>query len=186
MRPSVFMLSQLVLALGPCQAIAAQAPTAARGDHVRLTVPTGGSKPFYGIVESVRADTIVVRTRGGVLSAFALDQVSRLDLSRGIRRPTWSKTAPLWMPLAGAGLGAIGGGAKPASRSSAKESAGLAAAVGGVLGLVAGVITAIAVCPGDQWDTVLPVRSASRASLAPSLHVAPATHGLRLGLRAAF
>jgi hypothetical protein len=56
-------------------------------------VPTAGANPFVGIVESVRPDTILVRTSVENLSAFPLDQVTRLELSRGTSRPTWSLAA---------------------------------------------------------------------------------------------
>src|SRR5688572_18357413 len=90
--------SQLVLALSLCHTMGAQGPPLKLGDRIRLTVPTAGANPVVGIVESLRPDTIVVRTSVEVLSAFPLDQVTRLERSRGPRRPTWSDTAPLWMP----------------------------------------------------------------------------------------
>jgi hypothetical protein len=97
----------------------------------------------------------------------------------------WSKTAPLWMALVGAGGGAIGGAAKPASRTSRKESAEVIAILGGIGGLLVGAVTSIAVTEGEEWDTV-PTRSGSRTALAPSLYIAPARPGLTLGFHAAF
>ena len=185
MRRSVLAISQLVIALGSAHAIAAQDPPLTRGDRVRLTVPAFGDSRFVGTVERARADTLHVRTRIGVLTAVPLDQVTRLELSRGVRRPTWSRTAPLWMPLAGGGAAAWGGWAKPASRSSRQDSAEFMAIVGGLLGLVVGTVIAIAVSPQDEWAT-LPKPSGSGTAFAPSLFVVPATPRLKVGLRAPF
>jgi len=144
-----------------------------------------GVKPFVGIVERVPADTILVRTGAEVLSAFPLDQVARLELSRGTRSPRWSLFAPLWMPLAGGIVGFALGAAKPASRTRPDESGLMIGIVGAVVGLVAGVVTMAVVDPREEWETV-PTRRRSHTSFAPSLHVAPSTRGLRLGLRAGF
>jgi hypothetical protein len=185
MRRPALTLSQLTLALGLSHAIAAQGPPLKRGDRIRLTVPTVGARPFVGVVETVRADTILVRRSAEVLSVFPLDRVTRLEASRGVRRPMWSKTAPLWMPLAGAAIGFIGGYADPASRTSRDDSGAFIAIFGAPLGLLAGVVTAIAVGPREEWDAV-PTPGGSRPPLAPSPYIAPGTRGLTLGLRAAF
>ena len=103
MRP-ILALSQLVFALSLPLAMAAQGPPLKLGDRIRVTVPSLGVKPFVGIVERVPADTILVRTSPEGLSAFPLDQVARLELSRGTGSPTWALFAPLWMPLAGGAL----------------------------------------------------------------------------------
>ena len=180
MRRPILTLSQFVLALGLSRGVAAQL-FLTRGDRIIVTVPTVAANPVVGIAESMRADTILVRTSVGALSAFLLNEVTRIELSSGVRRPMWSRTAPLWMPLTGAGLGAIGGAAKPASRTSGGDSAEFAAIVGGIFGFVAGVVAAIAVPRREHWDTVPTVRTASRTLPAPSLSVAP----LRAGWRSA-
>ena len=185
MRRSVGALSQLVVALGVAHSVAAQGAPLTRGDRVRLTVPAFGDSRFVGTVERARADTIHVRTRVGVLTAVPLDQVTRLEFSRGVRRPTWSRTAPLWMPLAGAGAAAWGGWAMPASRTSRQDSAEFMAIVGGFVGLLVGTGIAIAVGPQDVWAT-LPNASGSGTSFAPSLFITPATTRLTFGLRAPF
>jgi len=183
MRPPT--LSQLVLGLCLSHALPAQGPPLMLGDRIRVTVPRMGVNPFVGTVERMPADTILVRTGADVLSAFPLDRVTRLELSRGKRRPAWSQSAPLWMPMAGGAVGFILGYSKPASRTKPEESGLLIGIVGGVVGLVAGFVTAIAVDPREEWETV-PTRRGSRTSLAPSLYVAPATRGLTLGLRSGF
>ena len=184
MRP-ILALSQLVLALGLPRAMAAQGPPLKLGDRIRVTVPSLGVKPFVGTVERVPADTILVRTGAEVLSAFPLDQVARLELSRGTGSPRWALFAPLWMPLAGGAVGFALGAAKPASRTRPDESGLMIGIVGAVVGLVAGVVTVFVVDLKEEWATV-PMGRGSRTSLAPSLYVAPAARGLTLGLRAAF
>jgi hypothetical protein len=153
LRRPILTLSHVVLAIGlPC-AVAAQR-SVMPGARIRLTMPSVTTTPFVRVVERASGDTIFARTSTGTLSAFPLGQVTRLELSRGVRRPMWSKTALLWMPLAGAGVGAIGGAAKPASRTSRKDSAAFVAIFGGMFGLIAGVVTAIAVPAREAWDTV--------------------------------
>jgi hypothetical protein len=184
MRP-ILALSQLVFALGLPEAMAAQGPPLKLGDRIRVTVPSLGVKPFVGIVERVPADTILVRTSPEVLSAFPLDQVARLELSRGTGSPTWALFAPLWMPLAGGAVGFALGAAKPGSREDPATAGLIIGVMGAVVGLVAGVVTVFVVDLREEWATV-PTRRGSRTSLAPSLYVAPAARGLTLGLRAAF
>jgi len=185
MRRPVTTLSQLVLALSLCHAMGAQGPPLMLGDRIRLTVPTAVDSPVVGIVESLRPDTILVRTGVDVLSAFPLDQVTRLELSRGTRRPMWAQTAPVWMTMVGGAVGAIIGYKKPSGNTSPKSEAELASTFGGVVGLVVGATIAIAVGPREWWETV-PTRSGSRTSLAPSFYAAPAARGLTVGLRATF
>jgi hypothetical protein len=185
MRRPILALSQLVLALGLAHAMAAQGPPPRVGDRIRLTVPSLAVKPFVGIVERLPADTILVRTGADVLSAFPLDQVDRLELSRGTRSPGWSRAALLWMPFAGFSVGFALGAAKPASRTDPAESGLVIGVMGAVVGLLAGAVTTIAAEPREEWATV-PARRGSRTSLSPSLYVAPATRGLTLGLRAGF
>ena len=184
MRPIV-AFSQLVLALGLSRTMAAQGPPPKHGERVRLTVPSMGAKPIVGIVDRMPADTILVRTGAKVVSAFPLDQVARLELSRGTSSPTWSKTALLWMPAAGFAVGFALGAAKPASREKPEDAGLMIGIAGAVVGLLAGAVTMIAVDPREEWATVR-TRDGSRTSLAPSLYVAPATRGLTLGLHAAF
>jgi hypothetical protein len=99
MRRPVMTLSQLVLTLGLSHAMGAQGPPLMLGDRIRLTVPTAGSNPVVGIVERMHPDTILVRTSVDVLSAVPLDQLTRLELSRGTRRPTWSLADASVTPL---------------------------------------------------------------------------------------
>ena len=178
-------LSVAMFMLIPLWTVSSQGVQPKRGDRIRVTVPSLGVKPFVGIVERVPADTILVRTGAEVLSAFPLDQVARLELSRGTRSPTWALFAPLWMPLAGGAVGFALGAAKPGSREDPATAGLIIGVMGAVVGLVAGVVTVFVVDLRDEWETV-PTGRGSRTSLAPSLHVAPSTRGLRLGLRAGF
>jgi len=186
MRCPVITLSRLVLALGLCHSVGAQAPQLAPGDRIRLTAPTVSAVPVVGIVGSMGPDTILVRTGADVGLAFPLDKITRLEVSRGVRLPTWSKTAPLWMALAGAAIGGIGGAAKPASRTSPRESGEFIALVGGSIGFLGGTVTMFAVGAREKWATVPRGRSASRTTRPPSPYIAPAPRGLTVGLRAAF
>ena len=183
-RP-ILALSQLVLTLSVSGAIAAQGPPLLRGNRIRLTVPSMGVTPLVGIVESTPADTILVRTGAEVLSAFPLDQVRRLELSRGMRSPRWSLYAPLWMPLAAGAVGFALVNVKPPSRGDPLDEGLIVGIMSAVVGLFAGVVTAIVVDPREEWETV-PTHRSSRTSLAPSLYVAPAMRGLTLGVRGAF
>jgi len=183
--PPLVLLLAFGLAHPHPRPLPAQTTPLTRGDRVRLTVPTLAARPFVRTLDSVSVDTIRVRTTLGLLSAVPLDQVTRLESSRGVRRPTWSKTAPLWLPLVGLVGGAIGGHAKPASRSSRDDSGEFIAAVAGVLGLLTGTVIAIAVPGREVWDTV-PTTTDSRKALAPALYMSPTTRGMTLGLRAEF
>jgi len=185
MRRPILALSQLVLAVGLAHAMAAQGAPPKVGDRIRITVPSLGVKPFVGIVERLPADTILVRTGADVLTAFPLDQVTRLEVSRGTRSPGWSRFAPLWMPLAGFSVGFALGAAKDASGLDPAWSGLVIGVPAAVVGLVAGIATTNVVDQREEWATV-PPRRGSRTSLSPSLYVAPATRGLTLGLRAAF
>jgi protein involved in polysaccharide export with SLBB domain len=177
--------SQLVLALSLCRAVGAQGPPLKPGDRIRLTVPTVGTNTFVATMESASVDTIRVRTSRGVMAAFPLDRVARLEVSRGVRRPTWSKTAPLWLPLVGLVGGAAGGSSKPASREKPQDAALVIGVTGATVGLLVGTVIAIAVPRREKWDTV-PTGSGHRTSLAPSLYAAPAARGVTVGLRASF
>ena len=177
--------SQLVLALSLCHAVGAQGPPLKPGDRIRLTVPTVGTNTFVATMESASVDTIRVRTSRGVMAAFPLDRVARLEVSRGVRRPTWSKTAPLWLPLVGLVGGAAGGSSKPASREKPQDAALVIGVTGATVGLLVGTVIAIAVPRREKWDTV-PTPSGSRTSVTPSLYAAPAARGVTVGLRASF
>jgi hypothetical protein len=186
MRTPVATLSHFVLALSLCHAVGAQGPPPLnRGDRIRLTVPTVGADAFVVAVESATMDTIRVRTSRGVLSAFPLDRVTQLEVSRGVRRPVWSKTAPLWLTLVGLTGGFVGGYSKPASRTSRKDSGEFIAAFAGGLGLITGAFIAVAVPGTERWKTV-PTPRGSRTPLMPSLYADPAARGMKVGLRATF
>jgi len=187
MRRSMLAASALILA--PCLGTSAAAQVSALEPGTRIRVTLGGvaTAPFVAVVDTVRADTIRLRTSDESRSAIALDQVWRLEVSQGKKRPMWAKTAPAWMPLAGIGAGALVGYA--AESDDAFWGRGFAAAVvgalGGVSGLVAGVGTAIGV-KTEQWKTVPSAVRPAHVAAAPRPYVAPGAHGLKLGVAARF
>ena len=187
MRRSILVVSELVLALCVVQTLAAQIRTPARGTRVRLSTVDAGSKPLIGVVDSVSGGTIVLRVGPEVSTTVTMSEVSHVEVSRGRRRPAWSLTAPIWLPLAAGGLGAAVGYATESD--DAFFGRGFAAAVagtlGGALGLLVGTSLAIGV-KTEVWESVPAAASTSRASVAPSLYVAPGSRGVTLGMRAAF
>ena len=184
MRFSRAVLSQLLLTVCLCRTVPAQGQPLAVGARVRVTMPRPGVHGYVGTIERMSADTLFVRNRSKVPTPFVVNQLTRLDVSRGRTHPMWSRTAPLWMPLASGAVGAIGGAAKPGSRTSRKSSGEFMGAVGAVIGLVAGIVT-WAATETDKWETV-PTGAGSRTSSGPSLHLAPTSRGVAIELRRAF
>jgi len=152
------------------------------GARVRFSHPGEGTRT--GTVVAFTADTLEVRLPDRAEPAhLPLDQVTRLDVSRGMRR----------QPLTRAGIGLLVGGALGAAGGFAMASddcgspsgcanktdpailVGLGAGVvGGMLGLLSGAI------PSERWE---------RVSLEPRRVsvVAPSTgNGQGVGLRLAF
>ena len=133
------------------------AQTLTPGTRVRFTHPGEGART--GTVVALTPDTLEVRLPDRADAAHVpLDQVARLEVSRGMQR----------QPLRRAGIGfvvgaAVGALGVAASESDCHENSGqicfgagggamiggiFFGAVGGVLGLVAGVI------PSEKWERV--------------------------------
>ena len=152
MRRSIAAVLVGVLVFPPL----ASAQTLAPGTRVRFSHPGEGRRT--GAVIALAADTLEVRIDGRAEAArLPIDQISRLEVSRGMQR----------QPLRRAGIGFVVGAAIGAIGVAAEESgchretefclgAGGGAlvggifygAVGGVLGLAAGVI------PSEKWERV--------------------------------
>src|SRR6187402_1107153 len=142
MRRSTLLASGLVYALCVVQSVAGQTTAVQPGTRIRVTLGGANAKPITGVLDTMNADTITVRTHPAASSAFALNEVGRLEVSRGTHRPTWSKWAPLWMPAAGIVTGAAIGYAldhEEGSFGGPYFSAGASGALGGILGLIVGV-----------------------------------------------
>ena len=187
MRRSLLVVLTLILTVGAARRTAAQVPELRHGTRVRVTLPGVLPKPLVGVVDTVQGDTLVlVKTVEG-RRLLPLSQLSRVEVLRNRKRPTWSKTAPLWMAAAGAGAGAVLG-----YRSDSKddfftpgESARIGAASLGMLGVLVGSIVAISV-KTDDWHPVLDRPQAARPPIVPSLYVTPGAGRVTVGLRAAF
>ena len=189
MRRSILAVSALVFA--PCLAapLRAQVRPLEPGTRIRVTLGGVATTSFIAVVDTVRADTIRLRTSDESRNTIPLDQVWRLEVSQGRKRPLWAKTAPLWMPIAAAGAGAILGYSTESDDAFFGRgfAAMVAGGLGGVAGLVAGVGTAIGV-KTEHWKTVPSAARSSVATVAPRVYVAPGARGrgVQLGLRAAF
>jgi hypothetical protein len=116
-----------------------------------------------------------------------LTEGTHLEVSRRQTRPTWSKTAPLWLTATGAGVGAIIGYTTTPKDDFFGPDFGAAVlgGVGGVLGLLVGTGLALGV-KDETWEAVPIPGGSSRSALAPSIYVRPGSKGVRLGMRAAF
>jgi hypothetical protein len=166
-RRSILLASELVLAFCVAQTAAAQVPTLSKGTRVRLSAADLGSQRLIGVVDSVSADMFTMRLRPGVSASIPFGQVTRLEVVRGEKRPTWSKTAPLWLTASAAGLGAILSDATyEPDGVFTREGTNAIAAVGfGALGLLVGTGIAISV-KEEQWETVLDRTSSARTASA--------------------
>jgi hypothetical protein len=161
------------------------AQTLTPGTRVRFTHPGEGTRT--GTVVALTPDTLEVRLSDRADAAhLPLDQVTRLEVSRGMARQPLRRAGIGF--AVGAAVGAAGVAASEAG-SDCDESGGriclgagggallggiFYGAVGGVLGLVVGVI------PYEKWERVTLVER--RISL-----VAPrGSHGQGVGLRLEF
>ena len=159
------------------------AQTLTPGTRVRFSHPGEGTRT--GTVVALTPDTLEVRLPGRAEAAHVpLDQVTRLDVSRGMQRQLLRRAGIGF--LVGAAVGAAGVAAEESGchASSGQFCLGVGGgaiiggmfygSLGGVLGLVAGVI------PSEKWERV--PREARRISL-----VAPSgSRGRGVGLRVAF
>jgi len=190
MRRSTLLVSPLILTVCVVQSLAAQGgPTLQRQARVRVTTPSISKTPLVGIVDSVDAGGLVLRTGRVASTTIPFSRVTRLEVSRGRKRPMWSKTAPLWLTGAAGGVGAIIGYATSSDEDFFGRDFGtvLLGGLGSVLGLVVGTGIAIGV-KTDTWETVPGGVADSRPLTTPSLHMAPGrgARSLTVGLHAAF
>jgi len=187
MLRSTLVISQLVLTLCVVQTLPAQISTLPRGARIRVSAPGVSPTPLIGVIDSMSGGAIMmqVRREGYVLKpVIPLSQVAHLDVSRGRKRPTWSKTAPLWLTALAAGTGAIICNNESQDPSIAPDDPALCAIGCGILALPVGIGLAIFV-KNERWESVLET-GPSRASAPPSFYAAPAARRVTLGLRAAF
>jgi hypothetical protein len=163
------------------QALAGQ--TISPGSRVRVTHPGEGTR--VGTVVDLTADTLEVRFAGRSDAAhMSLDQVSRVDVSRGRERRILRRAGVGF--LVGAGGGALFGAIAESQCDPATEfvclGAGGGAFLGGVFfGAVGGVVGAVAgLAPSERWERVHVERR--RIGI-----IAPATgNGRGLGLALSF
>ena len=187
MRRTILLVSALILVLCVVQSSPAQLPTVPRGTRVRVTFEDNSSKPMVGVMDSVGDGMVRFRTGREATSTIAVSHIARLEVSSARKRPMWSMTAPLWMPLAAGGAGAALGYATSSDDDFLDREFGAMAGgvLAGGLGLLVGTSLALVV-KEDRWETVHDATRASRALVAPSLYVAPGSSGVKLGMRAAF
>jgi hypothetical protein len=137
------------------QALAGQ--SIAPGSRVRVTHPGEGTR--VGTVVALTADSLEVRFAGRSDAAhMSLDQVSRVDVSRGRERRVLRRAGVGF--LVGAGVGAVTGAISESQCEPEKEFICLGAdggaflggmffgALGGVVGAVAGL------APSERWERV--------------------------------
>jgi hypothetical protein len=137
------------------QSLAAQ--SVVPGSRVRVTHPGEGTR--VGTVVSLTADTLAVRFAGRSDAALmSLDQVSRVDVSRGSERRVLRRAGVGF--LVGAGGGAVFGAIAESQCDPATDFICLGAdggallgglffgAVGGIVGAVAGLV------PSERWEHV--------------------------------
>ena len=184
MRPSLIAVAALVVSLSIVPDVDAQFASIQPGSRVRLTTKNTIREPVVFVVDHVSADTLFFKDDVGVVRPMVTaDAIDRLDVSRREFRPTWSKAAPLWLPLvSGAALGTFGYVTdEEGDFFSPEDSFVLGAAFGAVVGLVVGTWIAIG-NRADEWENV-PVSASEKLSHAkPSLYVSPSTRGVTLGV----
>ena len=185
MRRTMLLLG-VGFALVDGQSLVAQTLPVSQGARVRVATTAAG-RPIIGVADSVGDGTIRVRTGPDAAVTVRIDQLARVDVSRARKRPTWSKTAPLWLTGVSAGVGAVIGYTTTPKDDFLGPEFGAAAvgALGGALGLLVGTGLAIGV-QEDTWEPVLNTGARRDLSGAPSLYVAPRGRGIGVGLHAAF
>ena len=184
MRCTILLLSGVILAVSADRTLVAQTFPVPRGTRVRVTTTTS-EKPVIGVVEAV-SDTSVRITHQRDTTRILVRTIRGVEVSTARTRPTWSKTAPLWLTAVTGSVGAaIGHETTPSDDMMGKGFGAFAGGVvGGVVGLIAGTVIAIEVVH-ETWEPVVAGVS-QRSSTAPRLYVAPRRSGISVGLRAAF
>jgi hypothetical protein len=188
MRRSVLVASELLLLLCLAESLAAQAGDLQPGTRIRITLRGVATKPLVGIVDTVRADTIVLRTASERAPAFALADVARVEQFAGKKRPMWAKLAPLWGAAVGFGLGALAGHDLANDEGTTSEPGELERAWGtlfAVPGLIGGIRLAVRT-KTDVWQPVPHEARRANALGVPSVSITPTSRGLSVGLRTVF
>lgn len=98
-RTGLFAVVAMVLHLGPLSA--QQPPCLARGQRVRVTIPSEGLHSRVASIAAVSADSITVWMAGRGMLAVPVDSIQALEVSLG----RWGDHR-----LAGFAIGALGGG----------------------------------------------------------------------------
>lgn len=186
MRRSMLVVWNVTLAVCVSQSVAAQVSALRPGARVRVTTTVASATPIIGVLDSVSGGKLFVRRRPESMTPLPFDQVGWLEVSRGRKRPTWSKTAPLWLTISAGGVGAIVGYNTSSDDDFFGRDFGALAlgTVGGVLGLLVGTGLAFGV-KEDKWEAVILPRG-GRASVVPSFYVAARAGRPTVGMRTAF
>ena len=186
MRRTMLLLSGMILAVSVGRTLVAQTLPVPRGARVRV-VTADSKTPVIGKAGSMTESMIPVTIHHDRDTTWIpIQNITRVDVSTSRKRPTWSKTAPLWLTASAGAVGAAIGYATTSDDDFMGKGFGGAAGgvLGGLLGLVAGTVIAIEVVH-ETWEPVVGGVS-TRSSAAPTLYVAPRGSGLSAGFHARF
>ncbi len=162
-------LALLLGALTPSAAIGQKPTLVQPGQRVRVHSALARSPELIGGVETVSADTLVIRTADGTgaskATAIPLAFVTQLEVSRG-EHSKWLTGLGIGL-AAGAATGAILGATSGDSWLFSKSDLALMGAVvvapiGGFVGLIAGALT-----KSETWETVPIPRVGKAVGLGP-------------------
>jgi hypothetical protein len=184
MRRMMLLLSGVTLAVSAGRTLVAQTFPVPVGARIRV-LTTESKTPLTGVAGSPTETMIPVANHRDT-TWIPIRAITRVDVSTSRTRPTWSKTAPLWLT---ASAGAVGAGITSATLSDDPfYGKGGAAAIGGILGGLLGLIVGTVIAVEVVHETWEPVGGGvnPRSSAAPTLYVAPRGSGLSVGLHATF
>jgi len=159
------------------------AQAVAPGARVRVTHPGEGAR--LATMVALTADSLVVRWAGGSdTGRMALEQVTRLDVSRGMQRRNPAPRSGVGF-LVGASIGLVAGASSgsdcPSTGMICMSAGDAAVLVGGALGVVGAVIGAASgIGRSEKWERVK-VEAPRLTLVAP-----PRGQGRGVGLAVAF